>query len=56
MAAESAEPRYIIFRVGGIVELESTVNIKGNVTIAGQTAPGGGIMFRNYPFKVSRSR
>lgn len=42
-------PRYVIFKTGGTIYLESPLKIKeGNVTIAGQTAPGEGITVANY--------
>lgn len=42
-------PRYVIFKTGGTIYLESPLKIKeGNVTIAGQTAPGDGITVANY--------
>lgn len=48
-ALEQKGPRYIIFKTGGTIYLESPLKIKeGNVTIAGQTAPGDGITVANY--------
>jgi len=38
--------RIVVFDVGGYVQLKTAVSAKSNLTIAGQTAPGGGIGFR----------
>jgi len=41
--AVSASNRIVVFDVGGYINLSSAVSVKSNLTIAGQTAPGGGI-------------
>ena len=38
--------RTIVFDVGGYITLNTAVSVKSNITIAGQTAPGGGIALR----------
>lgn len=52
-AVKKSEPRTILFAVSGNIDLKSPLTIsKGNLTIAGQSAPGDGICIRNYPVLV----
>ncbi|MBU2117148.1 MAG: pectate lyase, partial [Alphaproteobacteria bacterium] len=52
-ALEAEGPRTVIFDVGGTIRLASPLVIReGRVTVAGQTAPGGGVAVRGQPLIV----
>ena len=53
--AVSASNRIVVFDVGGYIELATAVSVKSNITIAGQTAPGGGIGFRGGEISFAKS-
>src|SRR6185369_1299930 len=53
-AIEADGPRTIVFDVGGTIQLRKRLMVnEGRLTIAGQTAPGGGITIRDYPLIIS---
>lgn len=54
--AEGTGPRTCVFRVGGMIELNSAINIyeaNSRLTIAGQTAPGDGITVGPWPINIA---
>jgi hypothetical protein len=52
-AVEAEGPRTVVFDIGGTIRLETPLRIRrGRITIAGQTAPGGGITLRDHALVV----
>src|SRR6188474_2934791 len=52
-ALNTAGARTIVFRTGGIIELQSDLQLtEPFVTIAGQTAPGDGIVLKNFALSI----
>ena len=50
-AVSGDSKKIVVFDVGGVIALESDVNIGANTTILGQTAPAPGITLRYYTLK-----
>lgn len=51
-AAQQKSKRIIVFAVAGTIHLESPLQIEGNVTIAGHSAPGDGICIADHPVRL----
>ena len=53
-AVETEGPRTVVFDIGGTIRLASPLRIREpRLTLAGQTAPGGGVTLRGQPLLIS---
>ena len=48
-----ADGRIIVFNVGGTINLQQKLNLKNNITLMGQTAPGEGITIAGFDTGIS---
>jgi pectate lyase len=56
-AVEAEGPRTVVFRVAGTIELKKKLSVKhGDLTLAGQTAPGGGVCVKGYGLSLNKAR
>ena len=52
-ALEASGPRVVLFRTGGVIRLREPIRIREpNCTVAGQTAPGGGVCVVGAPIQI----
>lgn len=55
-ALKEKGPRFVLFKTGGVIELTGKLTIQeGRLTVAGQTAPGDGVIVRNFPIRIGAS-
>ena len=54
--AVSKSKRIVIFDVGGVIKLASSVSVRSNLTLAGQSAPGDGIVIYNRSVSFSGAK
>lgn len=53
---QNTGPKTIVFRVSGTIHLKDALSFaRGDVTIAGQTAPGDGIAFADFPITIGKT-
>ncbi len=53
-AIEEKGPRIVVFRVAGVIQLQSNIDIDNpDITIAGQSAPGDGICLANFSVNLN---
>jgi len=52
-AVETSGPRYVVFETGGIINLQSQLTVRHpNLTIAGQTSTGDGIVLKGWRLSI----
>ena len=55
--ALSGDNRIVVFNVGGVIRLKDSLHVirRKNLTVLGQTAPGGGITLYGYETNISNT-